>query len=144
MMMDLTARCVIMLCVASVALASVDTGNMRDLGYQEPNWYPIVQGDQTAPVVNVNPATQVWGDIQPYSSTASPLCKFFPGTENGGRGSCKTDLSWIHSAAGLTKEVFSDPVVNYILRFHIEGACYRSTQVCRSNPLLMRIFKLLI
>jgi hypothetical protein len=116
------------LALCTLTGANVDTGNMRDLGYAEPNWYPIVQGKAEDPVVSP-PLTAFWGNLQPGSAGNPPLCKWFASEENGGRGSCKTDLSWIHSALGFTREIFNDPVVNYILRFHLNGACYRSTQV---------------
>jgi len=112
-----------------VAMANVNTGNMPDLGYPEPNWYPIRQGSAGDSAILVNDTTTLWGDIEPYSAANSSLCKWFDTIENNGRGVCKTDISWIHAAVGLSKSVFSDPVVNYILRFHLEGACYRSTQV---------------
>jgi len=70
---------------------------------------------------------QIWGDIKPGGD--GTYCKWSAGNENNGRGKCQTDISWIHSSIGLSKGIFSDPVVNYLLRFYIEGACYRSTQV---------------
>lgn len=112
-----------------VAMANVNTGNMRDLGFPEPNWYPIRQGRAKDAAVIYNQTTTVWGDIAPYTTANVSLCKWTNTVDNGGRGICQTDISWIHAAVGLAKSVFSDPVVNYILRFHLEGACYRSTQV---------------
>lgn len=79
--------------------------------------------------ITVNPATQVWGDVQPNAQDKPPLCKWTSGSENGNHGSCRTDISWLHSAVGIDKQFFEDPVVNYILRYHLTGACYRSTQV---------------
>lgn len=114
---------------APAAMANVNTGNMPDLGYPEPNWYPIRQGTARDPAVVYNETTTVWGNIEPYSTANASLCKWVNTAENGGRGVCQTDISWIHAAVGLAKSVFSDQVVNYILRFHLEGACYRSTQV---------------
>lgn len=117
---------VVALCLCAVGTAQLNTGNMRDLGYPEPNWYPIVQGNASAPAVVINPTTQVWGDIAPYTTGNSSLCKWSASQENAGRGSCKTDVSWIHSAVGLSKAVFDDPVVNYILRCVLSlDCCYR-------------------
>lgn len=103
---------------------------MRDLGYPEPDWVPITQGSSTEDAIIVNPDTQVWGDIEPLSVADEPLCQWQAGPENEGMGTCKTDISWLHSAVGIKKEFFDDPVTNYIIRFHLNAACYRSTQVC--------------
>jgi hypothetical protein len=107
---------VLALCTCPFSAANLNTGNMRDLGYPEPDWYPITQGNASTNVVVINPNTQHWGIIEPYAAGNASLCKWFPTADNGGRGSCKTDVSWIHSAVGLSKSVFADPVVNYILR----------------------------
>jgi hypothetical protein len=102
---------------------------MRDLGYPEPNWGLFKESESSEPALTVNSTSQYWGSIQPESSGNEPLCKWFAGPENSGHGSCKTDISWLHSAVGFKKEFFEDPLANYVLRFHLNGACYRSTQV---------------
>ena len=110
---------VVALCSCAFTVANTGTtttGFMPDLGYPEPNWHPIPQGNASAPAVVINPVTQHWGDIEPYQPTNGSLCKWTESADNAGRGSCQTDVSWIHSAVGLSKAVFDDPVVNYILR----------------------------
>jgi hypothetical protein len=102
---------------------------MRDLGMPEPHWIPYSEGTSLEPALTVNSDTQFWGSIQPESSASAPLCKWFAGKANSGHGSCKTDISWLLSAVGIRKEFFDDPVTNYVLRFHMNSACYRSTQV---------------
>jgi hypothetical protein len=62
-------------------------------------------------------------------------CRHFADGKNSGHGSCKTDISWLHSALGIKKSLFSDAVANYVIRFHLDGACYRSTQVCSTAVL---------
>jgi hypothetical protein len=107
-------------------------GNMPDLGYCEPDWYPLTQGAAWTPVIVPN-AGQVWGDIQPGQASSS-LCKWFappPGSPPSARGQCKTDISWITASAQLNKSLFNDAMFNYLLRFQLFGACYRSTQVRR-------------
>jgi hypothetical protein len=107
------------------------TGNMPYLGFPEPYWYPITQGNAAAPAIVPKPLIQVFGDVVPYTN-GSTVCKWFAppvGSPPTNRGTCKTDISWITASAGLKKSVFDDPVVNYILRFQLQGACYRSTQV---------------
>ena len=106
-------------------------GNMPDLGYPEPYWYPIVQGNAAAPAIVPKPSVQVWGNILP-GTKGSKLCKWQApplGSPPSERGTCRTDISWLTAAANLKKSLFSDPVFNYILRFQLYGACYRSTQV---------------
>lgn len=126
------------LCACAFSAANTggtSTGFMPDLGYPEPNWHPIPQGNASAPAVVINPLTQVWGTIEPYSATNSSLCKWTNSTDNAGRGSCKTDVSWIHSAVGLSKAVFDDPVVNYILRcVHAPAATSSLRQRYLSSP----------
>jgi hypothetical protein len=103
---------------------------MRDLGMPEPTWALFKEGSSLEPAFSLNSETQHWGFITPFKSQGNaPLCKWFAGTANSGHGSCKTDISWLHSAVGIRKTFFSDPVANYVLRFHMNGACYRSTQV---------------
>ena len=109
----------------------VSTGNMPDLGYPEPYWYPIVQGNAADAVIVPKPAIQEFGDILPYTAGSS-VCKWFaplPGSPPSERGTCKTDISWITASAGFKKSAFDDTMINYILRFQLYGACYRSTQV---------------
>lgn len=117
-------------CTANTA-ENVGGGNMPDLGYPEPYWYPISQGDAADPVFKAKKAIQLWGAITPGSKKAS-ICKWeapAAGDPAGSRGTCKTDISWITASAGFKKSAFNDPVLNYILRFQLYGACYRSTQV---------------
>ena len=102
---------------------------MRDLGTEEPVWGSYRQGDATEAAIKPNTNTQLWGDVSPGSTGSEPLCKWTAGSQNSGRGTCKTDISWLHSAVGIQKSFFNDDVVNYILRFHLPAACYRSTQV---------------
>jgi hypothetical protein len=117
---------VVALCLCGQSSAQLDTGNMRDLGYPEPNWYPIVQGNASSNVIVINPLTQHWGTISPYQTGGNAsLCKWFPPADGIGRGTCKTDVSWIHSALGLSKALFDDPVVNYILRCGPGAAGYK-------------------
>ena len=116
------------------------SGNMPDLGYCEPDWYPIPHGQAWDPAIVPNEDIQTWGAIQPGQQQAS-LCKWFPpeaGSQPGARGTCKTDISWIISSANIRKSLFDSQMMNYILRFQLYGACYRSTQVC----LLSRAFAL--
>lgn len=134
MALRLCLGAVLALCSCALSAAQLNTGNMRDLGYPEPNWYPIVQGNATAQAVVINPTTQHWGIVEPYTAGNASLCKWFPAADNVGRGSCKTDVSWIHAAVGLSKAVFDDPVVNYILRC----ACESCSQVHRSLSLSFR------
>ena len=77
---------------------------------------------------------QVTGTIKPGGGGAGaadpPLCRWFSsGTYNGGHGRCKTDVSWLLAAAGIKPSVFDDALANYIIRFHLNSACYRATQV---------------
>eukprot|EP00892_Ulva_mutabilis_P005862 jgi/Ulvmu1/3648/UM017_0062.1 len=114
------------LCALCVQVeANADAYIMPDLGYPEPDWGDYNRGNASDSVI-VPSADQVWGDIRPGGD--GTYCKWSPGPENNRRGTCKTDISWIHASVGLSKELFSDPVFNYFLRFFIEGACYRSTQ----------------
>lgn len=99
-------------------------------GYAEPDWNDYRPGNASDLVI-VPTTDQIWGDIAPGGE--GTYCKWQNGTENNGRGTCRTDISWIHSSIGLSKKLLTDPVVNYFLRFYIEGACYRSTQVCPSS-----------
>jgi hypothetical protein len=102
---------------------------MRDLGYPEPaDWSLIQTGSASEPALMVNPDTQVWGDVRPYDARNPPLCRWVDDRKNSGHGSCKTDISWLRSAVSLEKAFFDDALVNYILRFHLQQACYRSTQ----------------
>lgn len=120
----------------SVCMGDGDRGNMPDLGYPEPDWYPISQGDSSDPAITVNKQVQTWGGVAPGDKGAS-VCKWSPpsGKSQGSdRGSCKTDISWLIASANLESSLFEDPVFNYILRFQLYGACYRSTQA-RSSPL---------
>jgi hypothetical protein len=103
---------------------------LRDLGYPEPNWALIKYGDPTENAIVVNAATQIWGDVVPFDTSGSPLCRWEAGPDNSGHGSCKTDISWLHSAVGISKGFFSNKLVNYIIRFHLFAACFRSTLVC--------------
>jgi hypothetical protein len=100
---------------------------MPDLGYPVPSWSTLREGNPLKSAVEYDDSDFMWGDIEPYNN--GTLCKWFPDSMNAGRGACKTDLSWLHAATGITRNVFEDPVVNYILRFFIHGACYRSTEV---------------
>jgi hypothetical protein len=122
------------LCAGCCANAPRETtknsGNMLDLGYPEPYWYPISQGSAAAPAVVPKPSIQVWGDIMPGTKGAS-VCKYSEppaGSPPAARGSCRTDISWITASANLKDSIFDDPVFNYILRYQLYGACYRSTQ----------------
>lgn len=108
---------------------------MPDLGYCEPDWYPITHGQAWDPAIVPNEDIQTWGDIVPGQQQAS-LCKWSPpaaGSQPGARGTCKTDISWIISSANIRKTLFDSQMMNYILRFQLYGACYRSTQA-RTPP----------
>jgi hypothetical protein len=83
--------------------------------------------DINAPAIEPNDSTQVWGDVEPYTGGNPPLCKWVD-------NACKTDISWLHSAISVKKSFFQDELVNYILRFHLPAACYRSTQARLSAP----------
>jgi hypothetical protein len=120
-----------------------------DLGVAEPLWTNIREGSATesAIVIADDSSTQVWGSISPGSGD-KPLCKWVSNSNNGGNGDCRTDVSWLHAAVGLKKAFFSDPLANYILRFHMQGACYRSSQVHPSRVhacgLIMSVHEILI
>jgi hypothetical protein len=110
----------------------IKSGNMRDLGVCEPDWYPLPQGRASDAAIVPN-AGQVWGDIVPGQSQSS-LCKWLPppaGSPPSERGQCQTDISWIISSAQLNKGLFNDTMFNYMLKFQLYGSCYRSTQVRR-------------
>lgn len=126
-----TALCTSLGAKADAGGGRSESGNMPDLGYPEPYWYPISQGSAAAPAIVPKKSVQVWGDIVP-GDTAASICKWAPppaGSPPSDRGLCKTDISWITASANLKKSLFNDPVINYILRFQLYGACYRSTQV---------------
>lgn len=112
-----------------------DRGNMPDLGYPEPDWYPISQGKSDNPAIVLNKQVQTWGTIEPGDKGTS-VCKWSAPSGNsqpGDRGSCKTDISWMIASANLRSSLFDDPAFNYILRFQLYGACYRSTQARLSS-----------
>jgi hypothetical protein len=125
---------VAILCAAHAAFGQAqncgDTGCMPDLGFPEPSWGNYTKGDPTSPAITIRPDTQVWGTLEPFD-TSGTLCKWAAG---GPRGTCKTDVSWLHASVGLRKSLFEDAIANYILRFHLRGACYRSTQVRTQCP----------
>jgi hypothetical protein len=124
---------ILLLCIVLVAgliaggEAQTGRGFMNDLGYPEPDWVLIRQSEWNQSVFTIDDTTQVWGTVKPFTGGGS-VCKYDP-VGNGGRGTCKTDVSWLHSAIGMTKDIFKDPLANYIFRFQVHGACYRSTQV---------------
>ena len=118
-------------CSGQDQLEGNPNGNMPDLGYPEPNWYPISQGNAAAPAIVPKSSIQTWGTITPGTKVSS-ICKYDPPKADAppdDRGKCRTDISWITASANLKKSLFDDTVFNYILRFQLQGACYRSTQV---------------
>jgi hypothetical protein len=114
-------------CVISGAEAQSGKGFMKDLGYAEPEWQNILQSQYSDPIFTIKDTEQIWGTVAPFTG-GGPLCKYAPDPA-GGRGTCKTDVSWLHSAIGMTKTLFTDPLALYIMKFQVHGACYRSTQV---------------
>jgi hypothetical protein len=90
-------------------------------------WSNISNGIADENVIVPNSTTQVWGSIEPYTQTNATLCKW-------DNNKCKTDISWLISAQGMRKSSFQDNMVNYILRYHLMGACYKSqvVRICTS------------
>jgi hypothetical protein len=103
-----------------------------DLGIPEPDWSKFEGvGSSTSKAIEIpaNSTTQVWGTVSPGESAGQTLCKWRSSPRNNGAGDCRTDISWLHSAVGIEKSFFDDALANYFLRFHMQGACYRSSQV---------------
>jgi hypothetical protein len=102
-----------------------------DLGTAEPDWSQLKEGSSSSKAIEItdNSTTQVWGTVFPGETAVKPLCKWRESSRNNGAGDCRTDVSWLHSAVGIDKTFFDDALANYILRFHMQGACYRSSQV---------------
>lgn len=92
---------------------------MDDLGYPEPDWKFIGPGNHENDVLQLGP-NQVFDNIQPGTAGRS-VCEFVD-------NKCKTQVGWIAAAHNLTKDFFDDPEINYLLRFPLYGACYKSTQ----------------
>jgi hypothetical protein len=103
--------------------------SMPDLGYAEPRWSKVDEGRAEEDAIVVDNRTQVWGDVVPKAQGNPPLCKWTEHTDNNGKGRCRTDISWLHSAIGVDKKFFNNKLINYIIRFHLFGACYRTTVV---------------
>jgi hypothetical protein len=105
---------------------------MYDLGRPEPNWTSIWNtGSVSDAAISIDSASnvQVWSnDVNPGMTGELPLCRWSPSSQNSGHGLCRTDVAWLHSAIGIEKSLFSDPVANYLLRFHLDGSCYRAAQ----------------
>lgn len=98
-------------------------------------YWDAAWGTITAPVLSADPATQVWGDIDPFD-TGGTLCKWVAPAASAvsaaARGRCLTDISYLTASVGMAKRLFSDAAANYIMRFHMRSVCFENEQARRS------------
>ena len=126
--------------LGTIVLCAKLAAGDSDLLVGEPAWASVPEGSPSDTALQVNATTQVWrNDVKPGVAGPTPVCRWEAGQANAGHGSCRTDIAWLHSAIGIERSLFSDVIANYVLRFHLHGACYRSTRVrSQAQPIAVR------